>query len=199
MPHLFLKVHHFLPITSLIEVGSLFFVPVKRKQFSMCARILDSTSVMKQVASLKKKKVASKKVVSLEEFRELKKNLENKTVLVVDDDEVMRNALKRILEAENYQVMLAEDGVELSKILESNRLDLILLDVNLPWVDGFELCRIIKSHHGLQKIPVIMVSARNTEEDVELGFDAGCDEYITKPFDVDRIMSVISEKILKSS
>jgi two-component system aerobic respiration control protein ArcA len=165
----------------------------------MCARILDSTSVMKQVASIKKKKVASKKVVSLDEFRDLKKNLENKTVLVVDDDEVMRNALKRILEAEEYKVLLAEDGVELSKILESSRLDLILLDVNLPWVDGFELCRIIKSHHGLNQIPVIMVSARNTEEDMEIGFDAGCDDYITKPFDVDKICGVISEKLLKTS
>ena len=161
----------------------------------MCAKILDTTSVHDQIAAIKKKKLASKKVVSLAEFRELSKNLQTKTILVVDDDEIMRNGIKRILESENYKVILAHDGLELAKILESTRLDLILLDVNLPWVDGFELCKIIKNHHALKELPIVMVSARNTEEDIDMGFSAGCNEYVTKPFDVDRICKVINDSL----
>ena len=72
----------------------------------------------KQIEELKKQKVASDKIVSLVDFREFKKIIDTKTILVVDDDEIMRNALKRILEGEAYKVILAEDGLELSKVLE---------------------------------------------------------------------------------
>ncbi len=152
----------------------------------------------KQVESIKRQKIVSKKVVSLNDFRELRKNIDTKTILVVDDDEIMRNALKRILEGEGYNVVLAMDGLELSKTLETSRLDMILLDVNLPWVDGIELCRLIKTHHSLKKIPLVMVSARNSKEDVEKGFDAGCDDYVTKPFEIDHITGVIQQQFLKS-
>jgi len=152
----------------------------------------------KQVESIKKQKIVSKKVVSLQDFRDLRKNIETKTILVVDDDDVMRNALKRILESEGYKVLLAIDGLDLSKILESSRLDMILLDVTLPWVDGVELCRLLKTHHSLKNIPLIMVSARNTKEDIEKGFDAGCDNYVTKPFEIDHITNIIQQQFLKS-
>ena len=66
------------------------------------------------------------------------------------------------------------------------------MDVNLPWVDGYELCRLLKSHHSLSKVPLIFVSARKEEEDVRRGFDAGCNDYITKPFDVDKMTGTIS-------
>lgn len=150
-------------------------------------------NLRKQIESIKRQKITSKKVVNLGDFRELQKTLDSKTVLVVDDDEVMRNAIKRILDEDGYNVLLAEDGLELSKILESTRLDLILLDVNLPWVDGYELCRLIKQHHTLQHVPLIFVSARKAKEDIQKGFDAGCNDYVTKPFDVDHITSVIQK------
>lgn len=71
----------------------------------------------------------------------------------------MRNAVKRIFEKENYRVLMAKDAMELSKILEDTRLDLILLDVNLPWVDGYELCQLIKSQQFLmlKHIPLFRV------------------------------------------
>lgn len=156
-------------------------------------------AIRKQIENIKKKKIVSKKVVSLTDFRELKKSIESRTVLVVDDDEIMRSALKRILEAEDYKVLMAQDGLELSKVLESTRLDMILLDVNLPWVDGYELCRIIKDHYTLRHVPLILVSARKDPEDVEKGFAAGADDYVTKPFDIDVMMNTISKMLLKSS
>lgn len=138
-------------------------------------------------------------MVSLSDFRNLKQTIETRTILVVDDDEIMRNALKRILEASGYKVLLASDGLELSKILEVNRLDMVLLDVNLPWVDGYELCRLLKSHHSLGKVPLVFVSARKEEEDIQRGFDAGCDEYITKPFDIEKMTETISRILATGS
>lgn len=153
----------------------------------------------RQVESIKRQKIVSKKVVSLADFRELRRAVETRNVLVVDDDEIMRNGLKRILEKQEFNVILAEDGHELSKVLETNRVDLILLDVNLPWVDGYELCRLIRGTPSLSAVPVVMVSARNSKEDVQKGFDAGCNDYVTKPFDIDAMHEVIAKMLDESA
>ncbi|MCB9228846.1 MAG: response regulator [Deltaproteobacteria bacterium] len=155
-------------------------------------------SIRRKVEAIKRKKITSRKVVSLADFRELKAAIDTRVILVVDDDEVMRSALKRILVAEGYRVFLAEDGLELSKVLETTRLDMVLLDVNLPWVDGFELCRLIKGHHSLKDVPLILVSARKDQVDVEKGFDVGADDYLTKPFDIDYMLNVINRRLLTS-
>ena len=149
--------------------------------------------IRRRIENIKRKRLLAKKIVSLNDFRELKKSIETLTILVVDDDETMRSALKRVLEHENYRVLLAEDGMALSKFLESTRLDLILLDINLPWVDGYELCRVIKSHYSLKSVPLILVSARKTQEDIDRGFQSGCDEYVTKPFDISQITETINK------
>ncbi len=152
-----------------------------------------SSSLSKQVEEMKKKKLCEAKVVSLTDFRELRKPAESKTILVVDDDEIMRAALKRLLEAASYKVILASDGMELSKVLEATKLDLILLDVNLPWVDGLELCRLIKGHGSLKHVPLLFVSGNKSEKDIQEGFAAGGDEYITKPFEVDTLLASIEK------
>ena len=151
-----------------------------------------ANSLRKQVESIKRQKILNKKVVSLAEFRELSEAVIVRSILVVDDDEVMRNALKRILENEGYNVLLATDGLEYSRIVENSQIDLIVMDVNLPWVDGFDLCRITKTQSRLKDVPIIMVSARKAKEDIQSGFDSGCSEYVTKPFDVDYITSIIN-------
>lgn len=156
-------------------------------------------SLRRQIESIKRQKIVNKKVVSLSDFRELRQKIDTRSILVVDDDEIMRSALKRILENEGYKVVMAVDGLELSKILETTRLDMILLDVNLPWVDGYELCRLIKDHHSLKEVPLILVSARKSKDDIQQGFDAGCNDYVTKPFDIDYMTGVINKILLKSS
>ena len=155
-------------------------------------------SIRRKVEALKRQKVAGRKVVDLADFRKLKSSKMVKTILVVDDDEVMRSALKRILECEGYQAFVAEDGLELSKVLETSRLDLILLDVNLPWVDGFELCSILKDQKNLKNVPVIMVSSRSAKEDIERAFSVGADDYVTKPFDIENMIDIVNENLLKS-
>jgi len=153
----------------------------------------------KQIETIKKQKLCAKKVVSLSDFRDLQQTLDARSILVVDDDEIMRSALKRILEHEGYKVILAEDGLELSKVLESTKLDMILLDVNLPWVDGYELCRLLKNHATLKHVPLVFVSARKAKEDIEKGFQAGCNDYMTKPFDVEAMTELVNKTLLKTS
>ena len=154
-------------------------------------------TIRKKVEALKRQRLATKKVVNLDDFRQLKKNLDTKAILVVDDDELIRNAMKRVLEGEGHLVILASDGLELSKALESSRLDMIILDVNLPWVNGYELCRMIKSHYALKSVPLIMISGRRSQEDIENGYRAGADDYVAKPFDVEYIVELVNNKLLK--
>lgn len=155
-------------------------------------------SFSKQVAALNKKAVAQSKVVNLKDYREVAAPQTTKTILVVDDELVMRNAIKRIFEKERYRVLVAKDAMELSKIIEDTKLDLILLDINLPWVDGYELCSLLKAHPLLSHLPVAFVSGNKTEEDIKRGFEAGCDEYITKPFEVDEIQNTVNQLLMRS-
>lgn len=152
-------------------------------------------SIRRQVEAMTRKRLASQDIVVLNDFRSLKKDHYQPSILVVDDEEIMRNALKRILESENYKVILAEDAMGLTKILDTAQFDLILLDINLPWVDGLELCSMLKGHPSLSHVPLILVSARKSKEDIEKGFAAGCNDYITKPFEVDLIIEVVSKSL----
>lgn len=149
-------------------------------------------SIKDKVEAIKRKNIASQKIVHMDDFRKLRQSSTQHTILVVDDDDIVRNALQRILESVGYRVLVAADGVELSQMLEAMHLDLVLLDINLPWVDGFELCRIIKGHPQLKKVPLILISGRKSKEDIEKGLTVGADDYIAKPFDIEVITSTIS-------
>lgn len=157
------------------------------------------SSVRKQVEHIKRKKLAKEKVVSLTEFRATGEEAAQKSVLVVDDEEIMRNAIRRILEEDGYEVVVAEDGMALSKALESTTFHLILLDINLPWVNGIELCQILKNHANLRDVPILMVSGNKTEDEIRRGFDAGCADYITKPFDVEFLLGKVTETLARTT
>lgn len=162
---------------------------------SIDGKVLKRRTLRRQVEALKRSKLASKKVVRLEDFKELNKTSRTERVLVVDDDEVMRNALQRILESEGFSVTLAEDGLGLSRALENSQMDLILLDVNLPWVDGFELCSLIKGHDLLRRVPLVLVSGCKSPEDVDKGFASGADHFLAKPFEVDKLLEIVDRSL----
>jgi CheY-like chemotaxis protein len=153
------------------------------------------SSLRRQIEAIQRKRMVREQVVDLNDFRNLRKELQAPTILVVDDEEIMRNAMKRILENEGYKVILAEDAMALSKVLEHTQLDLILLDINLPWVDGIELCTMLKRHPVLRQVPLILCSGRRGKEDVERGFEAGCDDYITKPFELESMAHAVSKAL----
>lgn len=104
------------------------------------------------------------------------------TVLVVDDDEASREIARRTLHRE-HRIVLAETGARALEILESQPVDLLLLDVLLPEMPGFEVCRRVKARAGDSFLPVVLVSALSEQADRNAGLAAGADDYITKPFD----------------
>ena len=156
-------------------------------------------NLKKKLEDIRKQKMVSQKIVKLSDFRKIKKQSQSKTVLVVDDDPIMRSALNRILDKKGYDVKLAADGFELSEQLEVGQVDLILLDVNLPWVDGYEICSVVKDNPLLSDIPIVFVSARSTDSDIKKGYDAGGTDYVAKPFDVDQMTELVSSILMKSA
>jgi two-component system response regulator ResD len=101
------------------------------------------------------------------------------TVLVVDDEPIVREVVVRYLKREGFRTLEAADGRRAKEILESDPPSIVLLDVMLPGPDGLELCRWIRSRSTL---PVIMVTARGEEADRIVGLELGADDYVTKPF-----------------
>lgn len=152
---------------------------------------INAKDLFEKIEKMTKARIASQEVVPLDSFREAKKKLDPKVILVIDDDETMRVAMKRILETEGYVTKLAADGTELSTVLDDHAVDLILLDVGLPWINGLELAQLLKEHRDLKKIPLVFVSGNTSEEDMRKAFEIGADDYIKKPFDVDKLKRTV--------
>lgn len=100
-------------------------------------------------------------------------------VLVVDDEKVIRNLLQLSLQRMGYQVVIATDGPEALALFEAQRFDLVLLDILMPGMDGFHVCRAIRK---VSDVPIVMLTALNRPDDIVLGLELGADTYITKPF-----------------
>jgi len=109
-------------------------------------------------------------------------------ILVVDDDPEIRHLLKQYLEKNGYQVTAVAEGSGMLMSLERGRVDLVVLDLMLPGVDGLELCRDLRAR---SKVPVIMLTARGDEMDRVLGLEMGADDYVAKPFSARELMARI--------
>ena len=117
-------------------------------------------------------------------------------ILIADDEKLIRNVLKEYLLVENYYVFEANDGKEVLDIIRNNCIDLILLDIMMPNMDGFSALKEIKKENN---IPVIVLSARKEEYDKLLGFDLGIDDYITKPFSPKEVMARIKAVLKRNN
>jgi len=105
------------------------------------------------------------------------------TILIVDDEPSARETLIAMLENHSYQLELAQDGFQALKILESLPVDLILLDVMMPGMDGFEVCRRIRATPKLAEVPIIILTALDDRGSLLKGIEAGADDFLTKPVD----------------
>ena len=103
-------------------------------------------------------------------------------ILVVDDDPDLRDLIGYTLRRDGYFVIESEDGRAALLMAEVERPDLVLLDVNLPKLDGFEVCRRLRASPATSSIPIVMLTVRGTEEDQVRGLDLGADDYLAKPF-----------------
>jgi len=110
----------------------------------------------------------------------------NKTILVVDDEIKVCDVLRAYLEKNGYKVIIALDGKTALELVNSRNPDLILLDLNLPSVDGLEVCKIVRRN---SRVPIIMLTARDEEDDKIIGLELGADDYITKPFSPREVVS----------
>lgn len=103
-------------------------------------------------------------------------------IFVVDDEQDILELVEFILYKENYRVSCFDSGESILKAVKQDRPDLVLLDLMLPGVDGFDVCKIIKNDDNLKDVPVIMLTAKGEEADVVSGLEIGADDYIVKPF-----------------
>jgi DNA-binding response OmpR family regulator len=118
-------------------------------------------------------------------------------IIIVDDDRETREMLKMALELEGYDVAEAANGLRLISSLHVDRPDLILLDVMMSWINGFELCRAVKKNDEFRDIPVVFISARKTARDIEAGLAAGAADYFSKPIDMERLLARIASLVGK--
>lgn len=121
--------------------------------------------------------------------------LENKIILIVDDSPLQAIVLRRILTQTKFETLTAKDGEEALNILKSKHVDLVISDVNMPKIDGYELCRRMKAETELAKIPIILCTVLSSPEDLMRGIEIGADSYVTRPYNDEHILQVVNDLI----
>ena len=118
-----------------------------------------------------------------------------KKILIVDDEPNIVMTLEYTFKKNNFEVFIARDGMEALEILKKEFPDVIILDVMMPLVDGFETLEQIKKDEKLKHCKVIFLSAKNKDSDVEKGMALGADAYLTKPFSIKKVVEKVNELI----
>lgn len=118
-------------------------------------------------------------------------------ILLVEDNEMNRDMLSRRLQRKGYEILIAVDGEEGVEMAFSQKPDLILMDMSLPKVDGWEATRRLKASHDTHRIPIIALTAHAMSEDRDKAMSAGCDEFDTKPVELPRLLEKIKTFLKK--
>ena len=113
-------------------------------------------------------------------------------ILVAEDERDIRELIEFALNFNGHDVLTAVDGVSAWELTLAEQPDLVLLDVRMPRMDGYELCRRIKRSEKLRHIPVAFLSAKGQEAEIQAGLDAGAEEYILKPFSLDQLDQAVA-------
>ncbi|AWV33860.1 response regulator transcription factor [Paenibacillus sp. FSL H7-0716] len=117
-------------------------------------------------------------------------------ILVVEDDKHVRRLLEAVLKREGYDVVTAEDGVKALEVLDSQHIDLIILDIMMPNMDGYEFAKEVRDADSL--VPILMATAKQQPEDKKKGFRIGTDDYMTKPIDTEEMLLRIQALLRRS-
>ena len=120
-----------------------------------------------------------------------------KKILVVDDEADLVETLRFPLEMEGFNVLISYNGEDALHQARKENPDLILLDLMLPKLDGYKVCRLLKFDERYKHIPILMLTAKTQEKDKVLGKETGADEYITKPFDIDELIKKVKSHLSK--
>ncbi len=122
-----------------------------------------------------------------------------KSILLVDDEPNIVLSLEFLMKRAGYAVRTATDGDAALEAITEDRPDLILLDVNMPKRDGFEICQLIRSNPGWKDIPIIMLTAKGRDVEREKGLAMGADDYVTKPFATQEVVEKVEAILGKAS
>jgi CheY-like chemotaxis protein len=118
-----------------------------------------------------------------------------KRILICDDDPVILRLLQVNLELEGYEPLLAHHGEQAVEVATAEHPDLVILDIMMPRMDGYEACQLIKAGEETKDIPIIFLSAKAQPSDIERGRSYGVDEYLTKPFDPSELLDVVERLV----
>ena len=121
------------------------------------------------------------------------------TILIVEDNEMNRDMLSRRLVRKGYEVVFAADGAMSLKVARLSMPDLVLMDMSLPVIDGWEATRLMKADEALRHIPIIALTAHAMSNDRDKALEAGCDDYDTKPIELPRLLAKIEALLLASA
>jgi DNA-binding response OmpR family regulator len=120
-----------------------------------------------------------------------------KKILLVDDEQDIIDSLKFVFESAGYECFYADNGEDGLNMAREINPDLILLDVMMPKINGYKICRLLKFDSKYKNIPILMLTARSQEEDKLIGEETGADEYITKPFDINELIEKVDGYLKK--
>ena len=120
-----------------------------------------------------------------------------KKILVVDDEVDLVETVRFSLELEGFDVLVSYNGEDALNQARKEKPDLIILDLMLPKLDGYKVCRLLKFDERYKHIPILMLTAKTQEKDKTLGMETGADEYITKPFEMDYLMEKVKAYLNK--
>jgi CheY-like chemotaxis protein len=115
-----------------------------------------------------------------------------KKILVVDDSKTILDMISGLLKKLGYDVDVASDGLEALEKVKAIFPDLVILDVNMPKMDGFRVCRLLKFDRNYRSIPIIMLTARDEEENIKTGIKTGADLYLTKPIEPEKLIEAVN-------
>jgi two-component system alkaline phosphatase synthesis response regulator PhoP len=124
--------------------------------------------------------------------------MDKKRILIVDDEPDLVEFVRMRLEANDYQPLIATDGPEALEVVRSERPNLIILDILLPTLNGYEVCEKLKHDPEFARIPVLMLTAKAQENDIILAKKVGADAYISKPFEASLLLFHIKDLLAKS-
>lgn len=114
-------------------------------------------------------------------------------VLIADDDPSILLSLEFLMKKQGHQVLIARDGSEAYDLLQQHHPDVLLLDIMMPGMNGYELCTYVRQTPGFEKTKVIFLSAKSKDADIRLGYDAGADLYLPKPFSTRELAAKVRE------
>jgi two-component system cell cycle response regulator DivK len=121
------------------------------------------------------------------------------TILYVEDNLDNRVLVRRILLSEDYELLEAVDAEDALRVLQTTRPDLILMDINMPDMDGYTLTSRIKTMPGFERVPILAITANVMRGDKEKTLEAGCDGYIQKPLDIDQLVREVERFLARSA